>query len=80
MKVIVSFMITSILFLQGVISQVIIKGVIDEMGIPLPGASVVEKGTVNGVSSDFDGNYLIEVPKGSTLEFSFVGYGNENSF
>ena len=78
MKVIVSFMITSILFLQGVISQVIIKGVIsDEMGIPLPGASVVEKGTVNGVSSDFDGNYLIEVPKGSTLEFSFVGYGNE---
>ena len=55
MKVIVSFMITSILFLQGVISQVIIKGVIsDEMGIPLPGASVVEKGTVNGVSSDFD--------------------------
>ena len=78
MKVIVSFMITSILFLQGVISQVIIKGVIsDEMGMPLPGASVVEKGTVNGVSSDFDGNYLIEVPKGSTLEFSFVGYGNE---
>ena len=54
------------------------KGVVsDEMGIPLPGASIVEQGTVNGVSSDFDGNYNIEVPQGSTLEFSFVGYGDQ---
>ena len=54
------------------------KGVIsDEMGTPLPGASIVEQGTVNGVSSDFDGNYYIEVPQGSTLEFSFIGYGKQ---
>ena len=68
----------TLLLLQGINAQVLVKGVIsDEMGIPLPGASIVEQGTVNGVSSDFDGNYYIEVPQGSTLEFSFVGYGNQ---
>ncbi|HKL90007.1 MAG TPA: carboxypeptidase-like regulatory domain-containing protein, partial [Allomuricauda sp.] len=30
-------------------------------GAPVPGANIVEKGTTNGVSTDFDGNYQIEV-------------------
>ena len=41
---------------------------------PLPGASVVQKGTSNGVTSDFDGNFSIEVPSGSTLVVSYVGF------
>lgn len=46
----------------------------DEFGMPLPGATVVEVGTVNGVSTDFDGNFTIEVAEGAQLEFSYVGY------
>ena len=49
--------------------------VVDDAGIPLPGAAVLEKGTSNGTTADFDGNYTIEVAgDDSTLEFSFIGY------
>jgi len=41
---------------------------------PLIGVTVVEKGTKNGTSTDFDGNYSIRVSPGSTLVFSFVGF------
>ncbi|RKD92744.1 TonB-dependent receptor [Mangrovibacterium diazotrophicum] len=51
-----------------------VKGnVKDKQGAPLPGVTVVEKGTTNGTITDFDGNYAIEVPTGATLVFSFVG-------
>ena len=49
----------------------------DSDGLPLPGASIVEKGTNNGVTSDFDGNYSIEASEGSVLVFSFVGYTSQ---
>ena len=48
--------------------------VVDESGVPLPGATVLVQGTSNGVSTDFDGNYAIQAEVGQTLEFSFVGY------
>lgn len=41
---------------------------------PIPGASVLVKGTTNGVAADFDGNYEIEAEVGSVLVFSYVGY------
>ncbi|MFS4415217.1 SusC/RagA family TonB-linked outer membrane protein [Maribacter sp. 2307ULW6-5] len=42
---------------------------------PLPGVSVVVKGTTNGTAADFDGNFTIsDVPPGSTLMFSYIGY------
>ncbi len=47
--------------------------VTDEAGV-LTGVSIVVKGTVTGTITDFDGNYEIEVPSGSELVFSFVGY------
>ena len=43
-------------------------------GEPLPGASIVEKGTTNGTQSDFDGNYSITVADGATLVISYIGY------
>ncbi|RPD90700.1 SusC/RagA family TonB-linked outer membrane protein [Aureibaculum marinum] len=43
-------------------------------GATLPGVNIIEKGTTNGVTSDFDGNYSIEVSEGATLQFSFIGY------
>lgn len=43
-------------------------------GTPLPGVNVIEKGTTNGVTTDFDGNYSIDVAEGATLQFSFIGF------
>jgi iron complex outermembrane receptor protein len=47
--------------------------VTDETG-PLPGVSVIVKGTTNGTTTDFDGNYLINASNGAVLVFSYVGY------
>lgn len=41
-------------------------------GLPLPGVSIVVKGTTRGVQTDFDGKYSIDVSVGETLAFSFV--------
>ena len=43
----------------------------------MPGASVVEKGTSNGVETDFDGNFTITVPDGATLVVGFLGFINQ---
>lgn len=48
--------------------------VIDQNGIPVIGASVVEKGTMNGVMTDTDGAFTIKVASGKTLEVSCIGY------
>ncbi|MBN2166810.1 MAG: SusC/RagA family TonB-linked outer membrane protein [Marinilabiliaceae bacterium] len=42
-------------------------------GIPIPGVSVVEKGTTNGTITDLNGYYEITVSFGAILEFSFIG-------
>lgn len=55
--------------------QQTIKGkVVDENGVPLPGASIVEKGTTNAVISNIDGEFTITVAQGKTLEISYMGY------
>ena len=41
---------------------------------PLPGATVVVKGTTNGVVSDMDGNFIIQAEEGSEVVFSYLGY------
>ena len=54
-----------------------IKGrVIDSKGMPLPGASVVEKGTVNGTMTNIDGEFVLKVtdPDTAVLVLSFVGF------
>lgn len=45
---------------------------------PLPGATVYEEGTTNGTTTDFDGNYTIDVAEGSVLVFTYVGYQAQN--
>src|SRR5574344_2047426 len=47
--------------------------VVDNIG-PVQGVSVVEKGTNNGVVTDLDGNFSINVRKGSVLSFSSIGF------
>lgn len=63
-----------LLAFSGMSQKTVTGSVVDENGLPLPGATVVEKGTTNGVSTDFDGNFAIQVGEGSTLEASFLGY------
>jgi len=43
-------------------------------GLPLPGVSVVVKGTTRGVSTDFDGKYQIQAAQNEVVEFSSLGY------
>ena len=47
--------------------------VTDVSNNPLPGVSVLIKGTAQGVTTDFDGKYTIKVKNGDILEFSFLG-------
>ncbi len=55
-----------------------VTGTVVEGGFPLPGVSVVVKGTTNGTQTDFDGKYTIKVKKGETLVFSFIGMNTES--
>ncbi|WP_455591902.1 SusC/RagA family TonB-linked outer membrane protein [Bacteroides sp.] len=50
-----------------------VTGTVMSEGEPLPGASVLVKGTSVGTVTDLDGHYSISVPSGATLVFSFVG-------
>lgn len=52
-----------------------LKGVVqDEAGEPLIGATVMVKGTTQGVATDIDGNFAVNVKKGQTIDVSYVGY------
>jgi len=56
-----------------------ITGIVTDIaGNLLPGASILEKGTSNGVSTDFDGNYSISVTDGdATLVVAFIGFASK---
>jgi TonB-linked SusC/RagA family outer membrane protein len=55
--------------------EVQIRGqIIEENGEPIPGASVLVKGTTIGTAADVNGEYTLSVPANSTLVFSFIGY------
>ena len=47
--------------------------VLDQDGLPLPGANVTVKGTTNGTQTDFDGYYSIDVSVGKVVVYSFIG-------
>lgn len=55
-------------------SQVINGTVTDQTGEPVIGASVLEKGTNNGIITNIDGKFSLTVKRGATLVISFVGY------
>ena len=61
------------------IQQFLVSGTIsDTNGFPLSGANVVEKGTSNGVTAGFDGEFTINVAEGnSVLTISYIGYATK---
>jgi outer membrane cobalamin receptor len=67
----------ALLFSTVIMAQSTITGTVLEQGInmPLPGANVVEKGTTNGVVTDFDGNFTLNTKSGSgEIIITYVGY------
>ena len=50
----------------------------DNAGLPLPGVNVIENGTSNGTTADFDGNYSLRVSNGRSLTFSYLGFNTED--
>lgn len=49
--------------------------IVDDAGVPLPGATILEQGTNNGAVSDFDGNFSLEVStSNATLIISYIGF------
>ncbi|MCH3884282.1 SusC/RagA family TonB-linked outer membrane protein [Tenacibaculum aquimarinum] len=50
-----------------------ISGTVSDETGPLPGVTVLKKGTTSGTETDFDGNYTIKAKTGDVLVFSFVG-------
>jgi len=72
---IVFFVLPFMAFSQGSVTGVITE---TSTGQPLPGATVVVKGTTNGTTSDFDGNYQIDVSSfPAVLVFSSLGYATK---
>lgn len=52
-----------------------VKGTVkDPFGNAMPGVNVLQVGTTNGIITDLDGNYSINVPSNAKLSFSFIGY------
>ena len=63
---------------QGFSQSTTITGTVsDNDGVPLPGASIVEKGTTNGTQSDFDGNFAITGDSPVTLVVSYIGFTSQ---
>lgn len=48
--------------------------IVDDQGMPVIGASVFQKGTSKGAVSDLDGNFKLQVPEGSDITVSYIGY------
>ncbi|MCH1444423.1 MAG: SusC/RagA family TonB-linked outer membrane protein [Flavobacteriaceae bacterium] len=75
MKSLFRLLVVFLLTTQLSFAQKTVTGVVsDPDGLPLPGATVLVQNTTTGVTTDFDGNFSINVSEGQSLEFSFVGY------
>jgi TonB-dependent starch-binding outer membrane protein SusC len=74
--VVMLFSVSAMAFAQSRVITGVVKS--NEDGLPVPGASVIVKGTSTGVATDFDGRYSLSVPDGArVLVFSFVGLATQ---
>lgn len=80
MKLKITFLLTSLMMLMVNLSSAqekVVSGVVREALGPIPGVSVLIKGTTNGTQTDMDGKYSIKVKQGQVLQFSYVGMGTK---
>lgn len=75
LKALLTLLVGLFLSIGAFAQQIAVKGhVKDTTGEPVIGANVLVKGTTNGTITDFDGNFMLNVPKDAILTVSFVGY------
>ncbi len=73
-----SFLLVGAILCFGLVEAQEVSGTVSDVNGPLPGASVVVKGTTTGTQTDFDGNYtLSNVDANATLVFSYIGYSTQ---
>ncbi len=65
-------LLVSVAFAQNIRVQGVVISADDKQ--PLPGVSILVKGTTEGTVSDFDGNFELQTTQGVLLQFSFIGY------
>ncbi|MBU2950870.1 TonB-dependent receptor [Tamlana agarivorans] len=68
------FMISVSVFAQ---NKTITGSITDSFSNPLPGATIIVKGTTNGTTTDFDGRYALEAKSGDVLTISYVGFKSQ---
>jgi iron complex outermembrane receptor protein len=83
MKKITQFLTIAVVLLCTTVafSQSTVKGKVmdSDMNAPLPGANVVEKGTTNGTTTDFDGNFTLTTKSNSgVIVITYVGFGSKS--
>lgn len=64
----------AMVFTSGALAQVRVSGTVTDAQGSLVGVTIVEKGTTNGVTTDLEGRYVLDVSEGASLIFSYVGY------
>ena len=73
------FILTLLLSLGLTAQEIKVSGVVtDDTKGPLPGTTILVKGTTKGTTSDADGKYSIMAKSGETLQFSYVGLQTQN--
>ncbi|MEM9075830.1 MAG: TonB-dependent receptor [Bacteroidota bacterium] len=72
------FLFIGALLCFGMVKAQTVSGTVSDASGPLPGASVVVKGTTNGTQTDFDGNYTLnDVASDAVLVFSYIGFATQ---
>ncbi|WP_349352035.1 SusC/RagA family TonB-linked outer membrane protein [Flagellimonas sp. MMG031] len=70
-----SFLMLGAFLCFGLVKAQTVSGTVSDANGPLPGASVLVKGTTNGTQTDFDGNYTLnDVGEDATIVFSYIGF------
>ncbi|UOE49946.1 SusC/RagA family TonB-linked outer membrane protein [Mucilaginibacter sp. SMC90] len=69
-----AFLLFSVITMTAYAQKTVTGTVTEKSGQSIPGASVTEKGTTNGTTTNADGKYTIKVKEGAVLTFSFLGY------
>lgn len=73
-----SFLLVGAILCFGLVEAQEVSGTVTDANGPLPGASIVVKGTTNGTQTDFDGNYTLNnVDSNATLVVSYIGYSTQ---
>ncbi|MCF6224026.1 MAG: TonB-dependent receptor [Flavobacteriaceae bacterium] len=61
-----------------IFAQQTVSGTVSDANGPLPGANIIVKGTTNGETTDFDGNFTLnDVPSDGTLVITFLGFASQ---